>query len=96
MTPRQINVAIAKANGWRNIAYSGARDRVDGNEQGGQRAEIPNYHESLDAIVPIVRDSDPEIRLKTMQFLCNMFLEYTPLATPAQWCKAYLKAIGRL
>lgn len=56
---------------------------------------LPNYHGSLDAIVPVVR-AMPYLRKKAV--LHKLFVltsnEYVSLATPAQWCEAYLKAEG--
>ena len=95
MTPEQINGAIAEIHGWENICYSGARDRWDGNPPRlNKRLEIPNYHGSLDAIVPVIRELDyfeKDAVFNELWLLSPNFKEAI-LATPAQWCEAYLRA----
>ena len=60
--------------------------------------ELPSYHGSLDAIVPVVRAMMDEQMQKVIANLAiitlhdGYFAEY--VATPAQWCEAYLKAKG--
>ena len=56
-------------------------------------SELPNYHDSLDAIVPVVRAMNYQEKRIVMRELFNASgNDYVALATPAQWCEAYLKA----
>ena len=95
MTPDEINAAIAESVGWDDIAYSGARDRFDGySPRGTIREEIPNYHGSLDSIVPVVRALDSDDKEIVIEWLMDITKGFTGLATPPEWCEAYLQWKG--
>lgn len=91
MTPNEINIAIAETQGWKicEANWIGFTDRNP------SPRTFPNYHGSLDAIVPVVR-AMPYLRKKAiLHKLFNLTgSDYVSLATPAQWCEAYLKAEG--
>ena len=59
-------------------------------------AEPPDYHGSLDAIVPVVRSQPAETKRNTLKALAQITgdLSSFALATPAQWCEAFLHAKG--
>lgn len=58
-------------------------------------AVTPNYHGSLDAIVPVVRAMPDLKRAKVIIELVSICLgQVICLATPAQWCEAYLRSEG--
>ena len=64
----------------------------------GNPIAIPNYHGSLDAIVPVVRAMDDEsmaqvaLQLHRIAMARPLFSCY--VATAAQWCEAYLKSLN--
>jgi hypothetical protein len=95
MTPDQINAAIAESQGWRTVEGEFRLGFYNGSKL---PAEFPNYHGSLDAIVPVARAMPkPEYQRAVLE-LCKItihgeaFSAY--VATPEQWCEAYLKAKG--
>ena len=66
----------------------------------------PNYCESLDAIIPIIRKLPSneiqraifileEIIIKTINEKTEYWCRLSNLATPEQWCEAYLKVKGK-
>jgi len=94
MTPDEINAAIAETQGWKicEANWLGFTDRNPSPRR------IPNYHGSLDAIVPVVRAMERGEMVQVIMHLYHM-MPITPvfncyLSTPAQWCEAYLKAKG--
>jgi len=94
MTKNEINIAIHQSLGWKRLA-SGQWCR-DIHE--GVAWELPDYHGSLDAIVPVVRSMPFLERLSVLARLEAIAdsSEDALLATPAQWCEAYLRAKGLL
>ena len=94
-SPHEINIAIAETQGWtyiERIAFTGIPKGSRGN---ADARVIPNYHGSLDAIVPVVRAMTAYKKAKVICALADMcFGHALCLATPAQWCDAYLRAEG--
>lgn len=91
MTPTEQNIAIAEIAG---IVSKDQHGKLYHTEEGYVR-DCPNYHGSLDAIVPVVRDmprAKQDIVLIALIDLSNYRASH--LATPAQWCEAYLRAEG--
>lgn len=97
MTPEEMNESIFKSQGWTNVKSHWRH--LDGRRKWG-----PNdYYHSLDAIVPVVR-AMPDARhredvLTHLRIIREKHGEplprgEAPLSTPAQWCKAYLRAKG--
>ena len=94
MTPEQINAAIAETLGWVDIEPI-AKDAANWGREGGWDGplrRIPNYHGSLDAIVPVIREMHANQRYDFYTHLIRICKYETFLATPAQWCEAYLRA----
>jgi hypothetical protein len=95
MTPTQQNIAIAETQGWtyiERLAFTGIPKGSRGN---ADARVIPNYHGSLDAIVPVVRAmpmAKQDIVLIALIDMSNYRASH--LATPAQWCEAVLRAEG--
>ena len=96
MNANEINIAIAETQGWRRNPNKHTSPSLDWIGPSEQRAYgPPNYHRSLDAIVPVVRAMPDFKRMKAITALADMcFGHALCLATPAQWCEAYLKAEG--
>ena len=99
MTPTQQNIAIAETQGFKpQYKYGGSGARLtwwvkNGIEYDGN--ELPNYHGSLDAIVPVVRDMPRAKKMAVIQILSTLAgSDHFTLATPAQWCEAALRAKG--
>ena len=95
MKPDEINAAIAESQGWHRIQWNEDSELTGYSPTGTLRDPIPNYHDSLDAIVPAVRAMDDDSRSQVVLRLANMnsgplFAAY--FSSPAQWCEAYLKA----
>ena len=91
MNANEINAAIAENAG---IVSRDQHGKLYHTEDGYVR-DCPNYHGSLDAIVPVVRDMPDYKRMKAIMELADMcFGHALCLATPAQWCEAYLRAEG--
>ena len=74
------------------------RELVSGEPMSIVPLPLPNYHDSLDAIMPVVRALDDDSRCQVVLQLVKitiqgpMFAGY--FATAAQWCEAYLKSKG--
>jgi hypothetical protein len=98
MKPEEINKAIAETCGFKFIQRSCKKMKGVSVTSDGYLVEIPNYHGSLDAIVPVVRALKSECIHKVAYLLFQITLHgpmfSSHLATPAQWCEAYLKAKG--
>ena len=94
MTPNEINAAIAKAvMSPKDICGCGLHWMQSNGKSCGN--SIRDYHGSLDAIVPVVRDMPDYKRMKAIMELASICLgQVICLATPAQWCEAYLRAEG--
>ncbi len=96
MTPEQINAAIAEFHGWYKVHWNedGLQDGLIACSLEG----IPNYYGSLDAIVPVVREMDDTAMAQVIVELHRLSIEgqlfSCYVATPAQWCEAYLKSKG--
>ena len=91
MNDDEINAAIAESTG---IVSKDQHGKLYHTEKGYVR-DCPNYHGSLDAIVPVVRAMTPLRKKAVLHKLFNLTgSDYVSLATPAQWCEAYLKAEG--
>lgn len=94
MKPEEINAAIAKSQGWKWIKVHNAWRSP--NSRCGTSG-LPNYHGSLDEIVPVVRALPylewDDVMIELMHMSEEAGHEMA-LATPAQWCEAYLKAKG--
>jgi hypothetical protein len=101
MTQQEINTAIAESIGWHNIQcnpinpsqLAGTKLNQPVSDLGNPLLGIPNYECSLDAIVPVVRAMD----IHSQDEFAKELYKATPdtlaiLATPAQWCEAYLKS----
>ena len=86
MTASEINAAIAESVGIKRF------------DPLGYAVFFPDYHGSLDAIVPVVRALDDDSRCQVVLQLVKitiqgpMFAGY--FATAAQWCEAYLKSLN--
>ena len=104
MKPEEINKAIAESVGWVKDMQCLDHDESDSigwrNPKGqGPFGDcyLPNYHGSLDAIVPVVRAMPylewDDVMIELMHMSEEAGHEMA-LATPAQWCEAYLKAKG--
>ena len=99
MTPQQINAAIATDLGWK--VCLGTRDMppVWEPKESGWTTELEFTH-SLDAIraaaMERFRTLEEErafgIELGTLTQKCN-FAQWK--LTPADWCEAYLRAVGK-
>jgi hypothetical protein len=88
MTPKQINAAIAKSLGLKYVKSKNPNGDLY------YISQLPNYHGSLDAIVPVIRamyrfDQD---KVLTQLHKIIRWQELAITATPAQWCEAYLRA----
>lgn len=102
MTPEEINAVIAETHGWSHYGCTGCAmspcvcNEWIHAESNGPTNEPPNYYGSLDAIVPVVREMDDNemgrvvLELNRISMSGPLFSCY--VATPAQWCEAYLKA----
>jgi hypothetical protein len=109
MIPTQQNIAIAETQGWIDIIEQHP-ERYEvaplwGAKKGdNKRSLIPYYHNSLDAIVTVVRampmtcengDRRHKDQVSVAVELGRIcFPDPACLATPAQWCEAYLKVEG--
>lgn len=106
MKPEEINKAIAESVGWKGIYQRGVDACMVGwngelpsgkDIHGKGSCPIPNYHGSLDAIVPVVRALPylewDDVMIELMHMSEEAGHEMA-LATPAQWCEAYLNAKG--
>jgi hypothetical protein len=108
MTPEEINAAIAKSQGFFFVkestdpftsVYSCVPFKNGGKFLGFLEhgpSPFPNYYGSLDAIVPVVRAMETGEMAQVIMQLYHIN-PITPVfncyvATPAQWCEAYLKA----
>ena len=87
MTTAEINAAIAESMGWHFDAEFPEYPWMDGEGEGHR--SIPDFHGSLDAIVPVIRALDEDDFESVMDWL-----GYRVLATPAQWSEAYLRWKG--
>ncbi len=69
---------------------------MGGNFGGRTQVRLPNYHGSLDVIMPVVRALDERevravtVELRKVRTTKHIYHAYT--ATPAQWCEAFLRA----
>lgn len=91
MNANEINAAIAENAG---IVSRDQHGELYHTHDGYVR-DCPNYHGSLDAIVPVVRAMPDLKRAKVIMELASICLgQVICLATPAQWCEAYLRAEG--
>jgi len=81
MTPEQINAAIAESLGLKPF------------DPLGYAVALPNYHGSLDAIVPVVRALPEDDQESVFDWL-DVKASFNCMATPAEWCEAYLKWKG--
>ena len=97
MTPDEINAAIAESVGWRidDELEDGA---LMGTHPSTGWDMVPDFHGSLDAIVPVVRAMDDDSRSQVVCWLFRLSVQgplfSSHFATPSQWCEAYLKAKG--
>ena len=90
MNASEINAAIAESLGWVDIEPI-AKDGANWGREGGWDGallRVTDYHDSLDAIVPVVRKSNLLFSDSDLQFLC--------MAPPHVWCKYYLEKKGIL
>lgn len=96
-------LALARAHGFTDIREADGIDPLRGSFRGGAIIPVPNYLGSLDVIVPMVRESLFSVRHATLRELrevmsCGLSEDViiaereTALATPRQWCEAYLRA----
>ena len=97
MTPDEINAAIARTvMNQKDICGCGLHWIQSNGKSCGN--PVSNYHDSLDAIVPVVRDLDTDERALVIleMFRLSMYekLFETALATPERWSECYLKAKG--
>jgi len=110
MKPEEINKAIAESVGieiyeepdgsrlWSAKGSPDCSQRCGISYEHAQKVCLPNYHDSLDAIVPVVRALPKSEYQLTILALCKVtiygeaFSAYT--ATPEQWCEAYLRVKG--
>ena len=96
MNADEINIAIAETQGWRIHPMDRFIVVPPNSPHSVQPLNtIPNYRGSLDAIVPVVRAMPDLKRAKVIIELASIcFGQVICLATPSQWCEAYLKAEG--
>ena len=92
MKPDEINAATAESLGWHFDAEFPEYPWIDSEGEGHR--SYPNYHGSLDAIVPVVRAMDNDDKETVTEWLMDITKEFTGLATPAEWCEAYLQWKG--
>ena len=100
--PDQINSAIAESLGWiPHLLSNGEKMNpprwipCGGNgEFSHTQKTMPNYHGSLDAIVPVVRALDSDDIETVIEWLMDITKGFCALATPAEWCEAYLQWKG--
>ena len=108
MTPQEINIEIAKANGWTEIQWAELTNPREASEwkqfcRDTERTKclwIPNYYGSLDAIVPIIRVFTSAAAFHEIDKFYNELRAIRPHYTdigllasfPNQLCEAYLKA----
>lgn len=97
MTPNEIKSAIATSLGWADIEPIAQDDAPWGREGGmdGPLRRVPDYHCSLDVIVPVVRAMPEDEREEVISRMPEITRGYIMcLATPSQWCRAYLAQKG--
>lgn len=106
MTPDEINAAIALCSGYKKKKCPGGDIEWTGPDfeyigrffPDTTPSVIPNYHGSLDAIVPVIRAMPDAERSKVIDALISLNLKRSCqddfLATPDEWCECYLKSKG--
>ena len=110
MKPEEINKAIAESVGieiyeepdgsnlWSAKGSPHCHKRCGLSREHAIAVCLPDYHDSLDAIVPVVRALQKDEMTRVIVALCKVtiygkaFSAY--IATPAEWCEAYLKSKG--
>ena len=82
MTPDEQRIAIATDRGWAHAHV--------------EPYAFPDYYRSLDAIIPAIRELPQLLQDRVICFLARHWRGFHSfsLATPAQWCEAYLRAKG--
>jgi len=114
MTPQAQRIAIVEAVGWKfkdELWWSPAVPNAVYQSFPQLESGLPNYLESLDAIMPAVREMpDGEFELCLLELWKITTNNESPieqasyptrlrraysLAAAAQWCEAYLRAIGK-
>ena len=90
MTPGEINAAIARTvMNQKDICGCGLHWIQSNGKSCGN--PVSNYHNSLDAIVPVVRES----ALKKHEYEFNdIDIMYLCFAPPDAWCEFYLRKKG--
>ncbi len=93
MTPEQQIKALAELDGWTDLTISRPFNTLCGRWMGQLPSKVPNYHESYDAIIPLIQKQTAEIQSDVSFFLPDEVNGFT--ATPAQLCEALLRATGK-
>lgn len=101
LTNEEIRIKVAESLGWKHYGCTGCSHlpclcteyiAPDAETIG----ELPNYPESLDAIVPVIRALPAEDQWAIFETLLEVVPAKYPAAcaTAKEWCLAYLKTKG--
>ena len=94
MTTEEIRIKVAESFGWRKTPFG---DLIENHPRTWRTlSDLPNYPESLDAIVPVIRDLPTEEQWAIFETLLEVVPAEHPAAcaTAKEWCLAYLKTKG--
>lgn len=94
MTNEEIRIKLAESLAWRKTPFG---DSIGDHPRTWRTlSDLPNYPESLDAIVPVIRSLPPEEQWAIFETLLEVVPAEYPAAcaTAKEWCLAYLKTKG--